>query len=296
VNNIVNLNMGESNKRGLHDLSSSFAEAVLRSPKKQREGSTSITDANTSNPSPIGASTPVFHSTPGLITCNPAFHPNTQPQYVVSAPVSISPDDIQRIAVAVRDAVKESLREEFSAIIEEKIAPLHKEINTLKTENNDLRRQLDELEQYGRRPLIRISGIPEMDGEDTTTKILEATTSAGIPLQSDDIIISHRVGKQKKGPRQIIARLKSVDTKFFILRNSAKFRKHEQTKRISVNEDLTRYRDRLLFLCRQLCREQKLKNARSTNGKITVKDRQDRVHHIRDERDLTKFGHEIKDT
>jgi hypothetical protein len=110
------------------------------------------------------------------------------------------------------------------------------------------------------------------------------------------IINSHRGGKQKKRPRQIIARLKSVDTKFFILRNSAKFRKHEHTKRIAVNEDLTKYRDRLLFLCRQLCHEQKLKNARSTNGKITVKDRQDRVHHIRDERDLTKFGHEIKDT
>ena len=293
---IADHNMGESNKRGLQDLSS-FAEAVSRSPKKQKEGSVSITEANSSNPSPIGASTLVFQSAPGLITCNPAFHPNTQPQYVVSAPVSISPDDIQRIAVAVRDAVKESLREEFSAIIEEKIAPpLHTEINALRTENNDLRRQLDELEQYGRRPLIRFSGIPEMVGEDTKTKILEATATAGIPLQGDDIINSHRVGKPKNGPRQIIARLKSVDTKFLILKNSVKFRKHEQTKRISVNEDLTRYRDRLLFLCRQLCREQKLKNARSTNGKITVKDRQDRVHHIRDERDLTKFGHEIKDT
>jgi hypothetical protein len=130
--------MGESNKRGLQDLSSSFAEALSRSPKKQREGSVSITDANSSNPSPIGASTPVFHSTPGLITCNPAFHPNTQPQYVVSAPMSISPDDIQRIAVAVRDAIKESLREEFSAIIEEKIAPLHTEINALRTYEGNL--------------------------------------------------------------------------------------------------------------------------------------------------------------
>jgi hypothetical protein len=88
---IIDHNMGESKKKGLQDLSSSFAEAVSRSPKKQKEGSISITDANSSNSSPIGASTPVIHSTQGLITCNPAFHPNTQPQYVVSAPVSISP-------------------------------------------------------------------------------------------------------------------------------------------------------------------------------------------------------------
>lgn len=34
-----------------------------------------------------------------------------------------------------------------------KYAPLHAVINKLRTDNKDLRRQLDELEQYGRRPL-----------------------------------------------------------------------------------------------------------------------------------------------
>jgi hypothetical protein len=46
------------------------------------------------------------------------------------------------------------------------MAPIHTEINALRTENNDLRKQLDQLEQYGRRPLIRFSGIPETVGED----------------------------------------------------------------------------------------------------------------------------------
>lgn len=291
--------MGESNKRGLQDLSASFVEVVSRTPKKQKEGS--ITD--TLDPSPIDASTPVHHTTQGQDSSIMALHPNVQSQYVVSASITTSPEDVQKIAAAVRDAVKESLREEFSNIIEEKIAPLHTEIETLKTENNDLRRKLDELEQYGRRPIIRFSGLPETEEEDTKSKILNATRAAGIILHSDDIVNSHRVGKpvnnpgkQRHGPRQIIARLKSVDTKFYILRNAAQFRKQETTKMISVNEDLTKYRNRLFYLCRKLCREKSLKNARTTNGKITVKDHNDRVYHIRDETDLTMFGHVIKDT
>ena len=40
--------------------------------------------------------------------------------------------------------------------------------------------QLDELEQYGRRPLVRISGIRETNGEDPKAKILEVTTKAGM--------------------------------------------------------------------------------------------------------------------
>jgi hypothetical protein len=39
--------------------------------------------------------------------------------------------------------------------------PLGEEIDKLKYENRKLREDLDSVEQYGRRSLIRISGIPE---------------------------------------------------------------------------------------------------------------------------------------
>ena len=66
----------------------------------------------------------------------------------------------------------------------------------LETINNDLHLQLDELEQYGRRPLVRFSGIhvPEAQGEDTTDLILNVTNKAGISLNRDDVVNSHRVG------------------------------------------------------------------------------------------------------
>lgn len=98
---------------------------------------------------------------------------------------------------------------------------------------------------------------------------------------------------KRKGPRQIIARLKSVDTKFHILRNARKFQQHDESKHISANEDLTKRRARLLYLCRQLCRQRYLRNAWTSNGKILVKDHQDKRHVIQDERDLVKFGHSL---
>lgn len=179
-------------------------------------------------------------------------------------------------------------------MISQKVEPLCAQVDELRAENKELRMQLDELEQYGRRPLVRFSGIPETTGEDTGAKILEVTTCAGIDLTAEDIITSHRVGKPRSsGHRQIIARLKTVDTKFKLLRNSKKLFSHKETKNIRINEDLTKFRDKLLYLCRQLGRRGQLHKVWSTNGKIMVKDSHDKVIHIREELDLVKFGHEI---
>ena len=49
------------------------------------------------------------------------------------------------------------------------------------------------------------------------------------------------------GPRQIIARFKSVDTKLHILRNARKLQPYHETKHMSSNEDLTKRRDFCIF-------------------------------------------------
>lgn len=53
--------------------------------------------------------------------------------------------------------------------------------------NKQLKMQLDELEQYGRRPLIHIPGIPEPSAEGTKAKTIDVTTKAVIELFQDDI-------------------------------------------------------------------------------------------------------------
>lgn len=78
--------------------------------------------------------------------------------------------------------MKDSLRGEFARIVDEKIGPLHAAIDQLRFDNTDLKRQLDELEQYGRSSLIRFFGIRETTGEDTSALILQVTNTAGIAL------------------------------------------------------------------------------------------------------------------
>lgn len=271
-----------NNKRALRDLSISFIEDP-RTPKKSREHDSTPTEIEVSVKSP---SEPIMQSTPNATAeqgTQPTADPNQQGfhhQYVFSSPVTISAEDIQKIAEAVRVVVRESLREEMSQMIAEKVKPLCIQVDKLRDENKQLKMQLDELEQYGRRPLIRISGIPESSAEDTKDKIIDVTTKAGIELSPDDIINSHRVGKPRNGPRQIIARLKSVDTKFGILKDLKKLRSHNDTKNVRINEDLTKFRDRLMYLCRQLCRRGRLSKVWSSNGKISVKDINGKVYHI----------------
>ena len=83
---------------------------------------------------------------------------------------AISDSDIQKIA----EAVKASIMSDITELIKIHTQPLEDQINKLKSENIKLREDVDAVEQYGRRSLIRISGIPEPEGEtDTTQAVLK---------------------------------------------------------------------------------------------------------------------------
>ena len=85
----------------------------------------------------------------------------------------------------------------------------------------------------------------------TTEKIVTTLAKADIPLQSEDIIISHRVGKWSNArdkPRQIIAKLRSVDLKFHLVKNAKNLRRNVETSSVAINEDLTKFLDKLRFI------------------------------------------------
>lgn len=67
---------------------------------------------------------------------DPSIHgQSSNPQYV-----TISAEDIKRIAVAVREAIKDSFRDERFNMIEEKTKPLRNQIEQLKREKTNLRK------------------------------------------------------------------------------------------------------------------------------------------------------------
>ena len=113
---------------------------------------------------------------------------------LITHQVTIGEDDILRIATAVKMCNQDEISELVNKEVAKAVEPLKAKTTKLETINNDLHLQLDELEQYGRRPLCRFSGIPEAQGEDTTDLILNVTNKAGISLNRDDVVNSHRVG------------------------------------------------------------------------------------------------------
>lgn len=299
--------MSDKNKRNLSDISLPYSDVAT---KKTREGSlnnltlnNSVMEGVSQQPgAPVCSSTPDTpdtHHPPTMLHHPPPPFGYPAQYFVNPQPLTLSSDDLQKIADVVSASVRASIREEVQDLIQQMVEPIRADVNLLRQENENLRLQLDELEQYGRRSLIRVSGIPETPEESTTEKLLEVTSSVGVALTSSDIVTSHRVGdprKQRQSPRQIIVRLQSTDVKFSLMKEAKKLRKNSETRHIIINEDLTKYRDRLLYLCRQLCRERKLKQAWTSNGKISVRDFGDRTYAIRKESDLAPFGHVSKES
>jgi len=196
---------------------------------------------------------------------------------------AISSDDIQKIA----DAVKVAMLTDIEHIIESKTAPLISKIEKLEKENVQLKNDIDELEQYGRRNLIRISGIPESKEEGDTTETIKNMISKIDPhFRDTDVLRSHRVGKPRdrqnllQKNRQIIVRLVDPSIKFRILKCRKNLKDLQEFRYVYINEDLTQIRSKILYQVRQLHKKKKIDSFWTTNGKILIKDLAGKIHNV----------------
>ena len=180
---------------------------------------------------------------------------------------------------------------------------LQKENAALVKENAFLRESLislntktDDLEQYTRRNSLRVAGIAEKDDESTDMLITNLCSDLGVPLETHHIDRSHRVGKPDEPidpattpkPRPIIVKFISYRYRqqFYRARYDLKNKGH---KGVFVNEDLTKYRNNLLYKARMLVKDKKLKNAWSSDGSIFIKDNHDERYKVLSVADLACF-------
>jgi hypothetical protein len=130
------------------------------------------------------------------------------------------------------------------AEINEKFVNFEKEINNLKSENRQLRQNIDNLEQYTRRNSIRVFGVPERDGEnveDTVLKIFQEKLELQIDKRNIDRC--HRVGQRKNNiNRAIIVKFTSYKYRSQVYTNKKKLK----GLKIVIREDLTKMRQMLL--------------------------------------------------
>jgi hypothetical protein len=180
-------------------------------------------------------------------------------QSSISQTVKISEDEIKQIA----EAVKLSILSDIQQMIDLKIQPLTENINVLEKVN-----LTNNLEQYGRRSLIRIS----------PRKLRNLISEIDPEYKPTDVIRSHRVGKISppgsfnSKTRQIIVHLADPSVKMRILRSRKNQRKSRNFKSVYINEDLTRTRIKIYYHARQLLKTKQIENLWTTNGKIIMKE------------------------
>jgi hypothetical protein len=172
------------------------------------------------------------------------------------------------------------------------VEPLQDRITALEKGNALLRRDIDDLEMYSRRDCIRIGGVPE-DRINSDAVVLDVANKLSIPLQPNHTSVSHRVGpKRENKPRQIIARITNYELKHKILKSSKNLRKISGMERVTVNQDLTKIRNKLAFEARQLVKRGKAKSTFVWDGKIFGIDHHDSKHKVQCPADmLVLLGH-----
>lgn len=176
------------------------------------------------------------------------------------------------------------------------------QIQSLTNELNQLKKSINDLEQYSRRDCLEIHGVPATDKEDTSEIVVKVAKLLNIDLKPDEISISHRLGSRKSdsGKQQtpgIIVKFTRRE-----LRNKLySARKHLRDKitndigytriapqKLFINESLTSSNQKLFSSCLKAKREYGYKFLWTNYGKILMrKDGSSPVVNIRNEIDLT---------
>ena len=115
----------------------------------------------------------------------------------------------------------------------------------------------DQRDQYSRREILRVTGVPYNQGENTNQIMIAIACSLGVHITEADISVSHRSGKRGgRDPRPILCKFIRRDVKNRIMENK-KLARHIRTDpygnpvRIFVDEDLTRMRASVVKKLRQ---------------------------------------------
>ncbi|KAK3102893.1 hypothetical protein FSP39_014747 [Pinctada imbricata] len=197
--------------------------------------------------------------------------------------ISLSHADMEVISNAVCNYIVQNMMTIMDPILtshfthyNEALIDANNTITRLKEENEDLRRQVDALDQYNRRNSLHVTGIKE-EVDETTEKILVRELSkVGLEISPSDIDDSYRIGSAQGGrTRPIIVKFSSYRAKRRIL-----VARRNLPKGVYVNDDLTSERSSIAYKARQLVKQRILNKTWISNGKIMVIDRLNRKHAI----------------
>ena len=186
---------------------------------------------------------------------------------------SLLDSKLQPIQAKLDDLGKQ-MNENYAAL-QKKITLLETRNVSLEAENATLTKRLqsceislNNLEQYSRRECVEISGIPEVEGENTDDIVIKVGSLIGLEITKNDISVSHRLPKPsysaavREGPQSssnTSSRAPNVIVKFVRRETRDHFYKGRKFLRDKSTRDLdlARYSENKIYISENLSQANK---------------------------------------
>lgn len=130
------------------------------------------------------------------------------------------------------------------------------------------------MEQYGRRTSLRFHNVPKPGTDegntDTESAVISICEKMGVTITSDDIDRSHPIGRPNRNNKlQIICKFKTWKAKNKVF--SAKKELKNNSDKIFITEDLTRYRQSIVSKLIEAKKRKSILSFWTFDGRIYIK-------------------------
>lgn len=185
----------------------------------------------------------------------------------------------ERLTKSLQLVVAATMKEEMKQLRAE--LELSKQVvKKLESDNVELTKQVNDLQQYIRRENVLITNYPEQPNENIEAILCQLGEKIGVPLNYKvDIQAAHR-NPSKSAVKPIIVRFTNRQVRNAFIKAAKNKKLKLKNNNIYVNDHLSPSNSKLYYEARMLVRAKKLKASWTTAGKIFVKKSEDsqRVH------------------
>lgn len=156
---------------------------------------------------------------------------------------------------------------------------IQKRVDLIEKELKEARRETNDLEQYGRRSMVEISGVPQTPEENTENIVLQISKHMKLDITHEDIEASHRISTRENASIIVKFNNRKVRDNFYLRRISLKGRTthdlhlavERQASKVFINESLTRKNKELFSTALQYKKDNNFRYLWTRNGTIFIR-------------------------
>ena len=179
--------------------------------------------------------------------------------------MAIQPILINTVTDAINKAISVATKELTENVIKD-VQEHNAKTEKIKGETQRHGFEIHRLEQYTRKENVRIAGLPESDGENTTELIVNMAKAIGVEISTADISVSHRLPQRNtQRPRPIIAKFVRREKKTEVMKAKKNLKSKQEYKGVYIDDDLTQMRGKIMKALRE---DSNIKRCWSIDGKI----------------------------